>query len=463
MEPLSFVLSQLTFVLFGAPAAFHPSIRPMGWPARIAASFGLGAIVLTLEAMLFSLCGLRWGNRTLAIPLVLIAAIISWRLRKHPAEPRRPLRPNVLTGLLAGSLIAVTLLLFVHALVIGTATSVEFVLFEGTKAVRFAVAKGFDANFLRSPFSVHTHPGAPPLFPATLSWFALGREEPMWTWAPLSAAIWLMASIPLVLELLRRVLHDTVALTATAFWTVAMAAALTHAHSAGTADASWLFYGTVAFAALLTERGSGASTPLAAGALSGLALTKSGGVLFSLILVAVFATSTFIVSRKSLHPAFSRSVGRLAIVFTAPLFSAGLWGVFLIVNHLALRDPSAGSFSLWSSRWWEAVAGSETAALHAGTWGLAFIIPATVILLSVRHWNGWMLAGVIFVSAAMAIASITYMKEWTDPTDLIATTFPHLMQWPLSILIITAGFAQRRDHELFATDTSEKPARFQQS
>ena len=89
-----FLLAQLTFILFGAPAAAHPAVRPLGWPARIAAAFGLGAIALTLEAILFSMFGVRWGNRTMAIPLIVLSALLTWRWSRRPYDSRRPFKTD---------------------------------------------------------------------------------------------------------------------------------------------------------------------------------------------------------------------------------------------------------------------------------------------------------------------------------------------------------------------------------
>ena len=209
----------------------------------------------------------------------------------------------------------------------------------------------------------------------------------------------------------------------------------------------------VAVAALLTDRDRAIASPVAVAALAGFALTKTEGFLFSILIIASFAVAgLFAASQKSNSAQEKVSWRWMAALLSGAILSFALWNGFLIAHGLPLHDPAAGTFALWSVRWWEAIVATEVVGLHYGTWGLTILVPLVVLLLNGTRWNALAMGSVLVASVSMAMITIGYMKEWTNPTELVAATFPHLAQWPVSVLILTACLVHRAEENLSPPD-----------
>ena len=197
-----FFLAESSLVLLGAGAGFHPSVRDLPPAGRIAVAFAAGAVGLTLEASFFSILGIPWTIPGLAIPLLLgsCAAIRLWRGGSSKFEPVRisPSKATLATAAGAGAFLYLAV-----SLASSAATSVDFLFFWGVKAVRFAEARGFDAWFLRDPFSIHAVPDYPPLVPVVQAWGCLAVGEMPWQAAPAASALWAVAAVPLIFGRLR--------------------------------------------------------------------------------------------------------------------------------------------------------------------------------------------------------------------------------------------------------------------
>ena len=97
----------------------------------------------------------------------------------------------------------------IGGLITAAATSTDFLLFWGVKAVRFAEARSIDAALLGWPYFSHAVPDYPPAVPVVAAWSVLWTGELSWRVAPLTTALWALAAAPLLLELLRKVSTDT--------------------------------------------------------------------------------------------------------------------------------------------------------------------------------------------------------------------------------------------------------------
>src|SRR6185369_73792 len=110
---------------------------------------------LTLEATIFSIAGIPWTIPGLGIPLLLLSIVCAFRWRARPATVRAPARLPRGVAVCSAAVCALSL-------ASSSATSVDFLLFWGVKAARYAEARGFDAGLLRSPFFFHAVPDYPP-------------------------------------------------------------------------------------------------------------------------------------------------------------------------------------------------------------------------------------------------------------------------------------------------------------
>ena len=187
MTALSFGLAHLAIVLLGLPAAFHPAVRHSTLLARIGASFLLGAVLLTLEGIVWSLFGIPWTIWTLGLPLgiasfaasILLARRASGVSVEAEVEPAHsPIR------VAAQALTLCALAYFAWQLSATRATSSDLLFFWGVKGVRFAAAGGLDATLLGWPFFIHAHVNYPPLVPTVFAWGNLVAGGMPWPWVP---------------------------------------------------------------------------------------------------------------------------------------------------------------------------------------------------------------------------------------------------------------------------------------
>lgn len=82
-----FLLSQFLLAALGFGAAFHPATRSMSLPARFGISFMTGALLLAVEATLFSTIGILWSVGSLAIPLILLNGGAAWLWSRRVPVP----------------------------------------------------------------------------------------------------------------------------------------------------------------------------------------------------------------------------------------------------------------------------------------------------------------------------------------------------------------------------------------
>src|SRR3954453_19019371 len=94
--------------------------------ARIGFAFLAGALLLTIEATLFTTIGIHWHPILLALPLILASSIVLWRKRQVVWQSEK-------TNLPAIAVIGVALLHFALSIITTQSINPDYVLFWGTK------------------------------------------------------------------------------------------------------------------------------------------------------------------------------------------------------------------------------------------------------------------------------------------------------------------------------------------
>ncbi len=430
---MEFLAAQLALAVFGAGAGFHPSARSMSVASRISISLCAGAVALTLEGILFSLVGIPWTVFGLSVPLCSLSAACAMRWRKLPAQPREPFRARRAVALWSVLVCGVALLLAAFSFSSSSATSADFLLFWGVKAVRFADARGIDANFLRGPFTFHAVPEYPPLVPVVQAWGCLVAGKMPWRVAPVSSVMWLAFTVPIVLERCRRVLGDDEATSVTAFWTAALSISLAYSYSGGNAEAPLLFFETVALAWLMTEDPSESRfVPMIA--LSGAALAKvEGSLAVALITVGALLRSD--------GRGLARSAARALVLAAVPAAAVGTWFLYQASQRLPVgyRAHGASLFTLHPGN----LRGTLTAMLqflNAGSLWLPWVLSFSLLLLFPGVWRR-VLPALLLIGGLLAFFLFDYLHDAAVPRIRIEWTLPRVSQPALSAAILAAGLA----------------------
>lgn len=410
MSALLFIVARLAVIAFGLPVAFAPGLRSLHWPARIAAAYGAGAVVLTVWSVLLSLIGVRWSLVTLGV-LVLLA------VRRY----RRGERPAIKLH----KAWILTILGWLHlVLAIGTMriTSADYLYFWGTKGERFALAGGFDVALLKQEFMIHLHPNYPPLVPVNYAWDVLVVGEMAWRTEMYHTALWTIAASLLLHGILSLGIDSTRAAHVVGFWTAALALGLHVSFTGGNAEQPLVFFATIAAAALFSrERGL---LPLAAIMLAGCVLTKvEGNVLATLIVLAAIPLVHW---------------RRLLFVALVPGVAFGIWQVFLIANNIPLTDPTREKIGRLSFDHVPQIIASLFDNLHLGAFWVPWLVPLVILAL---HWREWR-ASLPFVFVAFAMMGfyfVFYLHVEGNLAQKIAFGMPRLALPSLAILIAGAG------------------------
>ena len=433
MTSLRFLAAWLVIPVLGAGAAFHPSLRRDGVFARGAAALGLGTVFLTLSGLILSLVGVAWTlPRLAALPLA-ASATLGTVWSRRAAVARTEERPCRLIASVSGVVIGVTLLLLGWTLVTAGATSLDYLLFWGSKAARFAESRAVNADLLRWKYFAYAVPDYPPSVPIVQAWGALAAGKMPWRFVPLTSLLWLAATVPLVRTLLARRIGGDGAASVTAFWTAAFAASLAFSVSGGNAEAPLLFFETGAVAALIVERDGTESRFLPGLLLTGAVLTKVEGSAAFVALVA----GTFVRDALEKRP---RLLSRTAALAAAPIAAVGAWFVFQRREGLAVGFQSHGPFFGIRFDYLSTILGTEIRQLEAGTYWLAWLVPL-VLILAVRPPLRPLLPAAALIVGILGFLVFDYMHDANDPTVRIGWTAPRVSQPALSACILAAGLA----------------------
>jgi len=436
VSAILFLVAHLLVPAFGAAAAWHPSLRRAPLALRGSAAFLGGAVLLTLEGMLWSLLGVRWTVASLGLPAIALSAGLAWAWARRPAVAwrREACRPAVAAAGLTA--VAAGLLQLLLAAVSGRAASVDLVLFWGVKATHWVAAGGLEAATLAHAFAIHTHPSYPPLFPTVLAWGTLVAGELPWLAVPVTSVLWVAATVPVVLHMLELRVGREHAVAVTGFWTVAVAAALVAGCCAGNAEPALVAYTTTALVAALVvaNRRLGLVAVVAA---MGAVLTKNeGGIAVGLTVVGLLLADLFGRRSRPLR-------GALPLLAGAAVGLSGWLGARLALG-LPLTDPIRERAFALSFDHLGTILAAAPQNLAAGTRGLAWLIPLALLLAVERRRLVELLPALALAVGLLTFLGVYYLHAHGDPSALISWTLPRVTIPALSALILAAGLGAGR-------------------
>ncbi len=432
-----YLLVHALVAVLGLPILGVREVRTWSLPARAAAAFAVGAIVLAVESTLSTMLGVPWSPAIILVPPLLLAVLMA---RSGRREDAGALRPAFLPGKAAavfGTFVAGAAVLHLAlSLFTARATSNDFLLFWGVKAVHFARARAIDPMLLGHPWFVHAQPFYPPLVPTLDAWGVLAAGHMPWRAAPLVALLWFVAAAVMILEIQRRRLGDRSAVVVTAFWMAALSASLVSSFSGANAEAPLLLYETTAGMLLLTEPPNPGAVRrgLAGIFLAGAVLTKVEGTVGSALLILGTVARDLVVAGR--RPRFRETAG---LVFP-PLAAGLLWWGYL--RQFGIPSAYSAKGRLTEIHWTKLreIVPPLLESLNAGSAWLAWILPLLLILVAARRGcYGQALPG-IFASAGLLVFFVfLYLHETTSQSIRISWEIPRISQPPLSLLIAIAA------------------------
>ena len=407
MTVLAYVLAYALFALFGVSLAANIESRS----ARIGFAFLAGALLLTVEATVFTMFGIRWSIVGLSLPLLVASGVVVWRQRGSKDK-------SVCATPVAIVVICVSLFQFLLSILTTQSINPDYVLFWGTKAVHFALSRSLDGGYLLSRFAP-PRIDYPPLVPIVQAWGLLFSHQMPWITAAAMSAVWLLAAVPVINWL-------TGSSNATAFWTAAMAASLAFCGSGGNAEAMLVVYISVGAVAIVAKR-----TSIAAVAFAGAMLTKEEAlVTIGAILIGVVICD--------------RGIRRAVILGTSSAAGASVWFAFQKRFGLPVGYDRV---TLTHTFHWDnlpTIFREAPKSLAAGCWGLSWLIPlAIIIYIAIRKPRS--LAGAIplLVPIPLLFAFFVYLYLQYDSSLAMKMWWilPRLSQPALSLMILGAAFA----------------------
>ena len=406
MTVLAYIAAYALIPLFGLSLTSSIDSRS----ARIGFAFLAGALLLTIEATLFTMVGMRWNIVALSLPLLVASGIVFWRTTRTDK--------SVCATPAALAIIVIAIFHFLLSIITTQSINPDFVLFWGTKSVHFALSRSLDAGYLMSRFAP-PRIDYPPLLPIFQAWGLLFSHHMPWITAAAMSAAWLAAAVPVINWL-------TGSIHATAFWTAAMAASLAFCGSGGNAEAMLVMYISVGAAAIVAKR-----TSIAAIAFAGAMLTKEEAlVTIGAILVGVVI--------------YDRGIRRAAILAASSAAGASLWFAFQkrFGMHVGYDRVTLTHTFHWSNL--PTIFREMPKSLAAGCWGLSWLIAlAIIIYITVRMPERLKIAIPLLVPIPLLFAFFAYLYLQYESSLAMKMwwVLPRLSMPALSLLILAAAFA----------------------
>jgi hypothetical protein len=406
MTVFAYVLAYALVPLFGLSLSANIESRS----ARIGFAFMAGALLVTIEATLFTMIGIRWSIVGLSTPLLIASGIVLWR--------RRLSWQREATNKLALAIIVLAILHFALSIITTQSINPDYVLFWGTKSVHFAMARALDAGYLLSRFAP-PRIDYPPLLPIVQAWGLLFSHAMPWITAAAMSAVWLIAAVPVINWL-------TGSIHATAFWTAAMAASLAFCGSGGNAEAMLVMYISVGAAAIIAKR-----TSIAAIAFAGAMLTKEEAlVTIGAILIGVVI--------------YDRGIRRAAILAASSAAGASVWFAFQkrFGMHVGYDRVTLTHTMHWTNL--PTIFREAPKSLAAGSWGLAWLIPLAIIIFIAAKRPRRLIESIpllVPIPLLFAFFIYLYLQYESSLAMKMWWILPRLSQPALSLMILAAAFA----------------------
>ncbi|MCM2315364.1 MAG: hypothetical protein NDJ92_09470 [Thermoanaerobaculia bacterium] len=439
-EGTLFFLAPLALSLFGLPAAWASPVDRFSPAGRFSAAFVTGVVAFTVWLTILSTAGIRWSAVSVVLPLgggsLALAVVLARRV-----PPRSPGggEPRTLAWILGVASFAIGSGHLALAALTSRATSMDYLYFWGVKALRFARIGGIDASLLAEPFASHMHSNYPPLVPLVYGWGIEVAGALSWQFGLATCAIWLMAAVPLLRDLLAMRLPPDEATMASSFWFLAFALAVPAAYSAGNAEPPLVLFSSVAIAALLSAapgREGGSARWLALIALAGVLLTKNEGVIVYALIAAGALAGDVLGGLRGAQ--LSR---RAASITIFPLAALGSWLLFEVLHGVPMHDVTreqAGELSLSHAG---SVAVEFFRNLDAGSGWIAWALAVAVIAVSWRRWR-LLLPAIVPALGILLFLFVYYLHYRGESLGVwVSWTMPRVSLSALGAAIVGAAFA----------------------
>ena len=362
---------------------------------------------------------------------MLLSALCALRWRKQPGPSRNSIAVRPEIAIWSGVICGASLLYLVVSLFSSSATSTDYLLFWGVKAVRFADVRGISADFLRDPFTIHASLDYPPLVPVVQAWGCLAAGRMPWRVVPTLSALWVVAAVVLLYDRARSRLGDPGAAALVTFWTAAMSVSLVHSLSGGNAEAPVVCFEAIALAWLLTEQDEGESRFVPTLALCGAALTKVEGM----GAVVLIAAGCYFRDRGL--PPLRRAARNLALI-AWPAAAVGVWFAYQWSESLRVGYQPHGQFLSLHPEQLSTIVISLVQSLDAGSLWLPWAFALGVLISRAPAWRAAAPA-LVLTAGLLLFLVFDYLHDKDDPTERIGWTAPRVTQPALSAIILGAG------------------------
>jgi hypothetical protein len=438
LQDFLYLFAALPVAAFGFGFCLHRSFDDLSFLSRAGLAYGFGALVLCVEAILFSWIGLRWGVLALGVPLLVVSAAVGLSFGRRARRSSARSRPTAWI-ILCWAVCCVSALSCAFFVLSSRAVSVDFLLFYGVKAQRFALSRGIDLDLLRATFFFHGVPQYPPLMPIVEAWGALVAGRLPWRVGALISWIWFVAALTPMAPLLKRRIAAPAAASVTAFWAAALSLSFVASMFGGNGDAPLVFYETMAALLVLVEREWTWSGRWFAGALmAGAVLTKQEGI------VAAFLLAVGAWLRDRLERRLSSLRGALPLLIL-PAAAAALWALYRRFHAIPATIHLQTDLTKMSLSRLPAVVRECLLSMDAGCLGISWIFPTIALVLSWKRLRHALPALVVSggLLGALVLTYIGYVS--TDLHVMVLDTFSRAAQPALSLWILGAGVAWFED------------------
>ena len=390
----------------------------------------MGAVVLSLVMTAAALVPVPWGVAWLTGASLVVAFLLRPLLGPEADGPRpaRGSSRGLVLGAAAVSAGAVAAALF--ATYAGATASTDLFHFWGPKAEAFAAARTIDAEFLRAPWHDHLHPDYPPLVTNLFAFASLGIGRLPWGTAPYTYPL-VLAALALALTALLASDRPHAEGYAVAALVVAVAALLGNTFLVGGAGDIYLFFFAISAVAILSgpDAGRGSRLLLSGLLLAGAASAKVEG----LVLAGAAAVLFLLVTPRS------RSLRATLLLLAPTAVCLGVWLAYGWTRQLFRFYLGYGSFAKIYPENLALILRTMGSEFFLAAWGLPFLVPVAVLLLSRKSPRMLLPVGLAVLLAAFYL--FTYLHGTVLVRDWVTWSAGRIFT-PVALLFAIAPSAR---------------------
>jgi hypothetical protein len=436
MSGLLWLASLLLVCVAGLPLVGHRAFAHFALSTRFALAGASGAVFVSFAMTVAVLLGISWGVPWLVAAAAALSAGLRFLLRDPrtgagevvPAVDAVPGRAG-LAVLLASALSLVAVGAALLATGAGAATSPDLLFFWGPKAQQFALARSFDAAFMRDELHQHMHAYYPPLVTNLGAFASMAAGRMSWTGATLTFPLLLGVLAIGLPGALARSLGRARAAAIAALTVAALAYLGVEADVAGNGEMTLLFFETLAVALLLSDDAARGSTQLLAGVLlAGAAASKVEGLPF-----VVSAAALFFLARPAASRPFWPVAARLLLPSIAMLAT---WFAFGASRRIFFGYSGYGRFLDLYPDHLPTVLSAVGRALWTTGHALPWLVPLACVLAALPLSRRWILPiGTAAILSAFFL--FTYIHRAEDPSLWISWSAARIFS-PVAMLLSLA-------------------------